>query len=699
MSEASYEVVDNIGVVRLDNPPVNSLSQALREGLLTIIKSAQNDKTEALLVLCEGCTFIAGADINEFNEPPKPPLLPEVIKVIENSRKPIIAAIHGTALGGGFEIALACHYRCALSSASVGFPEVKLGLIPGSGGTQRVPRLAGVEAALDFIAGGRPVSAAKAKDLGLIDTVIECDNLLRGALGFAREVAVDNGFLRSSRDIIIDPAEVREGVFESFRARMNKRARGQNAPQHIISCIEAAVKLPFDEGLQKERELFLECRQSAQSAAMRHLFFAEREAARITGVPKNTGIGQVESVAVIGCGTMGSALAMIFANTGIPVKLLVINDEAKERGLRRIGKSYNITLKKGKLTEKQVEQNLSLIEFTIDFEDLSEVDLVIEAVYENLDLKKDVFKRLDKVCRTGTILGTNTSYLDINKIAAVTARPQDVVGLHFFSPAIVMKLLEVVRAEKTSDEVITTSMRLAKRIGKIPVLAGVCYGFIGNRMYRQYVRETQLCLIEGSNPGQIDKAMEKWGMAMGPLAVGDLTGLDIGYKARQALSLEEKGDPRGYCINDALAEMGRLGRKSGRGYYRYDPGTRGRIPDPEAVDVIRAQSSRYGVERREISDSEIVDRLIFSLVNEGARILEEGIALRSGDIDVVYCSGYGFPLYRGGPMFHADVLGINKVYEALIRLSKKDGGRRWTPAPLLEKLAREGRSLAEWSRE
>lgn len=699
MSEACYEVIKNIGVIRLNNPPVNALSQALRKSIIKIIESAQNDDSEALLLLSEGSVFCAGSDIPEFSGPPKPPILPEVCKVIENSDKPVIAAIQGSALGGGFEITLSCQYSCALSSAMVGLPEVKLGLIPGCGGTQRITRLAGAKAALTLMTSGNPVSAVKAKDMGLIDEVIEGDNLFEEAMAYVRKLVAEGKPLRRTRDIPINPAKIEPGLFDDFRARMSKRARGQIAPQHIITCVEAAVNLPMDEGLKKEAELFLECRQSTQSGAMRHLFFAQREASGITGVPKDTKTRHIKSVAIIGCGTMGSGLAMNFANAGIPVKLVVRSEEAMERGLRKIRKNYDITLKKGKLSEEQVRQCLSLISFTVDYEDLSEVDLVIESVYENLELKKEIFARLDKACRAGAILATNTSYQNIIRIAAVTQRPQDVIGLHFFSPANVMKLLEVVRAEKTSGEVIAAAMRLAKTIGKIPVLAGVCYGFIGNRMYRQYVRETQLCLIEGSSPEQIDSVMEKWGMAMGPLAVGDLTGLDIGYKARQALSPEEKGDPRGYCIADTLAEMGRLGQKTGSGFYRYDPQTRARITDPEVMDVIREQADRQGVRRRELADSEIVNRLVFTLINEGARILEEGIAQRPGDIDVVFCYGYGFPVYRGGPMFYADTAGVEKIYDTICRFREENGDRHWTPAPLLEKLARQAKSLADWSRE
>lgn len=698
MSVVNYEVNGDVGVITINNPPVNVLSKALREGLLNAVIAAQLDASKALVIICAGRTFIAGADLTEFGKPPVAPLLPDVIRAIEDSTKPVVAALHGNALGGGFETALACHYRCALDSVKVGLPEVKLGLLPGAGGTQRVTRLAGVKAALDLMTTGNAISATDAKALGLIDKIIEGD-LRNGAIEYAQVVVANVTKPRRAADIKIGPDSIPENIFAEYRASLAKRARGQNAPQHIVSCVEAAASLPFDEGLKKERELFLECRNSRQSEAMRHMFFAERESVKIDGLAKDTPIREINSVAIIGGGTMGGGIAMNFANAGIPVKLVEINDEALQRGLAIVAKNYAITVKKGKLSETAAGERQGLIEGTTDYTDLADVDMVIEAVFENMEIKKEIFTKLAAVCKPGAILATNTSYLDIDAIAAVTKRPQDVIGLHFFSPANVMKLLEIVRADKTSDEVVATSMSLAKRIKKVPVLARVCYGFIGNRMLRQYGREAQLCMIEGSTPEQIDKVMVDFGMAMGPLSVGDLAGLDIGYKARQGLSDAEKGEPKTYRIADALVEMGRLGQKSGAGYYTYDANTRARSSDPEVLKVIEAEAEKLGISRREVSDEEILNRLTFALINEGMKILEEGIAQRPSDIDVVYVFGYGFPSHRGGPMFYAETLGFAKVYETICTYRELHGEQYWQPAALLKKLVDENKTLSEWAAE
>ncbi|NIB43644.1 3-hydroxyacyl-CoA dehydrogenase [Pseudomaricurvus alkylphenolicus] len=650
MSIVSYELIDNIGVIRLNYPPVNALSHALRVGVIEAVQQAQDDASEILVLMCEGRTFIAGADIREFGKPAQDPSLPDMLEQLENSGKPIVAAIHGTALGGGFETALACHYRCAVKSAKVGLPEVNLGLLPGAGGTQRTPRLAGAEAALDMITSGSPVSAEKALALNLVDRVVEGD-LQEAAIGYARELLEQNAPARRVRDLSAESAEPE--LFDRYRKQLAKRKRGQIAPQHIVRCVEAAVTLPMDEGLALERKLFLECKASPQSAAMRHMFFAEREAAKVEGLAKDTPTRDINKVAIIGGGTMGGGIAMNFANVGIPVTLVEISDEAIERGLGIIDKNYSITVSKGKLNEDQKQQRMALIQGTTNYADLADMDLVIEAVFENPDLKKEIFKKLDASCKPGAILASNTSYQDIDQIAAATSRPQDVLGMHFFSPANVMKLLEIVRGEHSADDVIQTAMKLAKTIGKVPVLSGNCYGFIGNRMLKPYGSEAQLCLLEGATPAQLDAAMQNFGMAMGPLAVGDLAGLDIGYKAREALTEEQKGDPKTFCIPDALVEMGRLGQKSGAGYYRYDPETRARQPDPEVDELIAAKAAEFGIERRELSDDEIVERLTSALAREGEKILEEGIAQRRSDIDVVYAFGYGFPVYRGGPMFYA----------------------------------------------
>ena len=699
MSVVSYEISGDIGIIWINNPPVNALSQALRDGIFGAVKAAQNDATKALLLICQGRTFIAGADISEFGKAPTEPSFNEVLETIELSSKPVIAAIHGTALGGGLETALACHYRCAVKSAMVGLPEVKLGLLPGAGGTQRVPRLTGVEAAIKLITSGTPIKAKAAVGLNLIDHIIDGDDLLEGALAYAEQLIASHAPLLRARDKSIDAASFDAGIFDSSRQQLSLRARGQLAPQRIVDCIEAAATLPFDQGLATEQRHFAECIESSQSAAMRHMFFAQREANKIKGLGKETAKRPIQSVAIIGGGTMGGGIAMNFANVGIPVTMLEINDEALQRGLGIIDKNYSMTVKKGKLSEEQKQGCLSLINGTTDYQDLANADLVIEAVFENLEIKQQVFATLDKVCKPGAILATNTSYQDVNAIAAATQRPEDVIGLHFFSPANIMKLLEIVRAEKTSDEVIATSMAVAKAIGKVPVLSGVCFGFIGNRMLSQYGREAQLCLIEGASAEQIDRVMENYGMAMGPLAVTDLAGIDIGYKVREGLSDEEKGDPRSYCIADALVEQGRLGQKSGAGFYQYDPQTRARISDPEVDALIAAQAAKYGISRRDFSDEEILDRLLLPLINEGAKILQEGIAQRPGDIDVVYVFGYGFPVYHGGPMHYADHIGLETVYKKLSAFQQQSGEDYWQPSDLIKTLAESGSSFAKWSQE
>ncbi|MFQ3236820.1 MAG: 3-hydroxyacyl-CoA dehydrogenase [Paraglaciecola sp.] len=696
MSVISYQLEDDIGVIRLNNPPVNALSHALRTGIQDAVAQAQNDASLALVLICEGRTFIAGADISEFGKPPMLPSLPELLNVVEASQKPIIAAIHGTALGGGLETALACHYRCALPTAGVGLPEVKLGLLPGAGGTQRVPRLSGVKAALDLMTTGTPITAAKALSIGLIDKVVEGD-LLTGALAFAKEVIAQGAVLKRVRDIEVSKEGTSAEFFTEYRAKLSQRLRQQEAPQHIVECVEAALNKPFDEGIKVERRLFLKCMQSEQSGALRHMFFAERMSSKIKGLPKDTELKDVKRVGIIGGGMMGGGIAMNFVNVGIPVTLLEINDEALQRGNDLIAKNYGMTVKKGKLTAELAAQRQELITGTTNYSDLAEMDLVIEAVFENLDVKKQVFTKLDKVCKKGAILATNTSYQDVNLIAQATSRPQDVIGLHFFSPANVMKLLEIVRGDKTSDQVLATSMAIAKKINKVPALSRVCYGFIGNRMLRQYAREAQLCLLEGSTPQDIDAVMQRFGMAMGPLAVGDLAGIDIGYKAREGLTDEEKGDVRTYCIADALYEMGRLGQKTGAGYYQYDPATRQRIADPIVLEVIEAQAKKRGVQRKEINDATILQRLTFALINEGFKILEEGIAQRPSDIDVVYAFGYGFPAYRGGPMFYADTIGLEKIYQTICEFGVTYGEEFWQPALLLKELVAQGKTLNQWA--
>ena len=649
-SPVSYRLEGIIGVITVDSPPVNALSHDVREGMFGAISEAQGDLSEAIVINCDGRTFFAGADITEFDKPLKDPGLPDLVKAIEASSKPMVAAIHGTALGGGFEVALAAHYRCATPSAKVGLPEVKLGLLPGAGGTQRTTRLAGVKASLDLITSGVPIAAAKAESLGLIDKIID-GNLLSGAIAWAGQLVADQAPIRRSSEHAVPKYDA--AIFEEYRTSLKRRARGQTAPGRIVAAIEAAATMSFDDGLAIERQAFLDCMDSPESAGMRHAFFAEREASKVDDLTHDIVKRPVATVGIIGGGTMGGGIAMSFANAGIPATMIEISDEALDRGLSIIDRNYAGSVKRGKLSEKKAVSCRALISGSTDYAALADVDMVVEAVFENPDLKKKIFKRLDDVCKPGAILATNTSYQDVDAIAAVTSRPEDVVGMHFFSPAHIMKLLEVVRGEKTADDVLISVMALAKKIRKIAVVSGVCYGFIGNRMLQPYGKTSQMLLLEGATPQQIDSAMESWGMAMGPLRVFDLAGLDIDYTARQALTDEQKGDPMSYRVPDLLVEAGRMGQKSGAGFYTYDD-NRKATSDPTVHEMIERAAAELGVERREISDGEIVERLISSLVDEGRKILDEGIAQRSSDIDIVYIHGYGFPVARGGPMFYAD---------------------------------------------
>jgi 3-hydroxyacyl-CoA dehydrogenase len=690
----SYEIVDGIGVVTVDNPPVNALSHSVRQGLLESLRAAQSDDSEAILIHCAGRTFIAGADITEFGKPPLDPNLPDLLNEIEASQKLVVAALHGTALGGGLETALACHYRVALNTAKVGLPEIKLGLLPGAGGTQRVPRLIGAKASLDLILGGAPISAEKAMELGLVDR-LAAEDLYVEALAYTRQLVDQNAPLRRASEL--ETAAVDAELFAGYRSSLAAKARHQTAPQRIVDCVEAATRTAFAAGQKRERELFKECMRDPQSAALQHMFFAERQAAKVLGISRDTKQRDIRSVGIIGGGTMGGGIAMSFANAGIPVTLIEVNEEALDRGLAIIAKNYAGSVKRGKLGEDQAAQCQELIGGSTDYRALQDADLVIEAVFEDPNLKKDIFEKLDAVCKPGAILATNTSYQDVDAIAAATKRPEDVIGMHFFSPAHIMKLLEVVRGAKTADDVLATVMTLAKRIRKVAVVSGVCYGFIGNRMLQGYFREAQLCLIEGGDPESIDAAMYDWGMAMGPISVADLAGLDVSYKARQALAESERGDPRSYCVADALVEAGRLGQKSAAGFYNYDPGTRQKTSAPEVREIIEREARALGIERSPIDADEIVDRLIYALVNEGFRILEEGIAQRSGDIDVVYVYGYGFPAWRGGPMHYAETVGLDKVLARINEFRERFGAENWTPAPLLEQLQREGITLSEWA--
>jgi 3-hydroxyacyl-CoA dehydrogenase len=681
---------DDIAVITSNNPPVNALSQPVRSGLHAAFGEASSLGVRAIVLHCAGRTFFAGADISEFGKPPAAPWLPEVLSLIEGSEIPVIAAIHGTALGGGLETAMACHYRMADSSARLGLPEVTLGLLPGAGGTQWAPRLAGIEAALDMMISGKPVTAARALELGLIDRLAEGE-LLESALWYARELIESGAGPRRTSDLAVDASGLPEGFFDETRTAVARKTRGLPAPQRIIDCVEDSVNLDIEAAMKNERERFTELMMSPESAGLRHAFFAERRAGRIEDLPKDTPQRPIARVGIIGAGTMGGGIAMNFASTGIPVTLLEVSQDALDRGLSVVRKNYERSAAKGRFTGEQVEGFMGLIEGTTAYDRLENADLVIEAVYENPEIKYEVFRTLDDVCKPGAILASNTSYQDLDAIAAVTSRPQDVVGMHFFSPANVMKLLEVVRGEATADDVLATVMALARKIRKVAVLARVCYGFIGNRMLEGYMREAQMLLLQGATPAEVDGALERFGMAMGPVAVADLAGLDIGYKARQALP--GAVDIPAYHVTDQLVEAGRLGQKTGAGFYRYDAATRKRLDDPEVNEMIRVEARKLGVAQRQFQDREIVERTIYPLINEGARILEEGVAQRAGDIDIVYLYGYGFPAHRGGPMFYGSAVGLDKVYERICEFRDTLGAEDWQPAALLERLAKTGQGF------
>jgi len=650
-----FEMRGEVALITVDNPPVNALSQPVRAGLLAAFRELGASAARAAVLMCRGRTFFAGADISEFGKPPADPWLPEVLAAIESSEVPVIAAIHGTALGGGLETAMACHYRLAAATAKLGLPEVSLGLLPGAGGTQWAPRLMGIERALELMVGGKPIAASEALESGLLDRMADGE-LESDAMAWARDMIRGQVVPRRTSELPVDAAQLPAGFFDETRAVVAAKTRGLPAPQAIVDCVKAAAERPPNEAAEFERHRFMELMMSPESAGLRHLFFAERQASKVDDLPPDTTVRDIASVGIIGAGTMGGGIAMSFANAGIPVTLLEISESALQNGLAVCRRNYERSAQKGRMSDAQVEQRMNLIHGSTAYADLEDADLVIEAVFENPDIKKEVFGKLDQVCKAGAILASNTSYQDIDDIAAATSRPQDVVGLHFFSPANVMKLLEVIRGARTAPDVLATVMKLARKIRKVPVLARVCYGFIGNRMFEEYMREALTLLLEGAAPARVDSVMEAFGMAMGPLAVLDLSGLDIGYKARQAL--ENPPVDAAYGLVDRLVELGRLGQKSGAGFYRYDTQSRKRLDDPEAESLIRKEAARLGLPARNHGDDEIVKRLLFPLVGEGRKILEEGIAQRPGDIDVVYVYGYGFPAHRGGPMFYADTASL-----------------------------------------
>lgn len=689
---ASFSERGDIAVITLDNPPVNGLGFATRSGIVDGVQRAiDHPAIRAIVLIGSGKGFSGGADIREFNTPKalQEPSLHTVIRTIESCEKPVIAAIHGLAMGGGLELALGCHYRVAGSAAQIALPEVKLGILPGAGGTQRLPRMIGLQRALTMIVHGAPVPSEQLADTHLFDRMLAGD-LLEGAIAFAHEI-VDIRPLPKVRDHKINDPSASQ-VLQVLRAQVQAQAAHYPAISKCIDAVEAAVNLPFEQGLSFERELFLQLVQTTESKALRHAFFAERSATKIPGIGAETALREIRTAAVIGAGTMGAGIAMNFANAGIPVCLLETEQTAIAKGLSTIQRNYENTLKKGRLTQEQFDKRMALISTTLDYEALSNADIVIEAVFEEISVKESVFRRLDQVMKPGAILASNTSTLDLDRIASFTSRPQYVIGMHFFSPANVMKLLEVVRGKATADDVLATVMALAKKIKKTGVVSGVCDGFIGNRMIEQYLRQAFFLLEEGCLPAQIDQAIESFGFAMGPFRMSDLAGNDIGWHIRQRRRVE-RPDMVYSQIGDKLCERGRFGQKTSAGWYDYHPGDRTAHVSDEVNQMIITHAAELGVVRRAIGDEEIVERLIYALANEGARILEEGIALRASDIDLVYLTGYGFPLYRGGPMFYASGVGLDKVMLAVQHYASGPNGHAWQVAPLLKKLAEAGKAF------
>ena len=688
----------DIAVLTIDNPPVNALSHSVRVGLLELLPRIEaDDGVKAILLVCAGSTFSAGADVREFGRPSEDPIMAVSMQALDASRKLTVAAIHGQALGGGLETALVFDYRCAVPTAKVGLPEIKLGLFPGGGGTQRLPRLIGLQAAIDLILTGEAIGAAQARQLGIIDELIE-GNLLEGAVAYTRRlVAGGAAHRRLSAGSVVVP----EGFsFAERRAKAVKDAKGLPAAAAAVDAIQASTDRSFDEGLAEERRLFMIVRGSHEAAAMRHLFAAEREVAKIPNVPRDTSAREITTVAVIGAGTMGSGIAIAFANAGIPVTLIETTDAALERGWSNIKSTYGSLVERGRMKAQERDARLAQIVRSLALEDARTADLIVECAFEDMGVKQGLFAQLGKLAKAGAVLATNTSALDVNQIAGASGRASDVVGMHFFSPANIMKLVEVVRSAGTAPEVLATAMAVCKRIRKIGVVSGVCDGFIGNRMLRGYRREAEFLVLEGASPQRVDKALGSFGMAMGVHTMGDMAGLDISAASRKRLRIEGVlNDPRVGAVQDKLVEMGRLGLKTGKGIYRYEPGSRTPLPDPEVEALIAAEAGRLGIERRAIGDQEILDRCLLPLVNEGARIIAEGVALGSIDIDVVYCNGYGFPRHHGGPMFWADSVGLDKVLSTIRRFGDEFGPQYWTPAPLLVSLAGAGKKFADLPRQ
>ena len=689
---AQYQVHGAIAIITLDNPPVNGLGLSTRTAVVEGVRKALADAAvKAIILTGAGKAFSGGADIKEFNSPSAfaEPSLHTLINVVESASKPVIAAIHSVCMGGGLELALGCHYRVASPGAQIALPEVKLGILPGAGGTQRLPRAVGLELALNMIVSGTPIASEKLAKTGLFNQLVEGD-LIEGALAFAAGIA-DTRPLPKVRDIKVDYPNY-EAFLQFSRNTVKAMSGPYPAPLKCVEAVAASVTMKFDDGIKFERDLFIELVQTTESKALRHAFFGERAASKIPDVPADTPVRSIKSAAVIGAGTMGGGIAMNFVNAGIPVMLLETKQEALDKGIATIRKNYENTMKKGKLTQEKFDQRVGMISGTLNYADIGQADIVVEAVFEDMGVKETVFRKLDEVMKQGAILASNTSTLDVDQIASFTKRPQDVIGTHFFSPANVMKLLEIVRGKATGKDVLATTLALSKKIKKTGVVSGVCDGFIGNRMIEQYSRQAGFLIEEGALPEQVDKAVEKFGFAMGPFRMGDLAGNDIGWYIRKRRYLE-KPEITYSKTADLLCELGRYGQKTGAGWYDYKAGDRKAYPSTIVNEMIIQHSADIGVERRKISDQEIIERLVYSLVNEAAHILEEGIAMRASDIDMVYLTGYGFPVFRGGPMFYADTVGLPNVLMAMEKLAKGRHGDAWKPAPLLVKLAAEGKTF------
>jgi 3-hydroxyacyl-CoA dehydrogenase len=681
----------DVAVITIDNPPVNAMKHAVRVGLLDLLSQAIGDHDiSAVVIACAGRTFVAGADITEFGQLPRPPSAIAIIEAIEASRKPVVAALHGTPLGGGLELALGCHFRVAAPPTRLGLPEIKLGIIPGAGGTQRLPRLIGMEKAMAMILSGDPIPAREALDNGLIDELIEGD-LVAGAIAFARRLVADKRPLVLARNRDDKLASTRDvAAFDRAAANYTKRARGQNAPLAAITALRGAITLPVADALKRERDLFLELVAGDQSKAQRHIFFAEREAARMPDL-RDAKAHDIKKAAVIGAGTMGGGIAMCFANAGIPVTVVETSDEALARGLDMVTRNYRNTAARGGLAAGEMAARIGRIAGTTDLAAAADADIVIEAVFEDMEVKQEVFGRLDGIVKPGAVIASNTSYLDIDALARGTRRPQAVLGMHFFSPANVMRLLEVVRGAATSLEALATAIAVGRKLGKVPAIVGVCHGFVGNRMLRLRSIESERLLLEGALPQDVDGALADFGFPMGPFAMADLAGLDVGWRMRKAQGLTAP-------IADQLCERGRYGQKTGRGFYLYDAGSRTPQPDPEVEQLIVNTAAERGIVRRALDKDEMVQRLLFPMINEGARILREGIAARPGDIDVIWVYGYGFPVYRGGPMHYADSIGLGYIRDRLAAFARTTGDERHRPAPLLEELATTGQGFASLSK-